>query len=83
MIIEVKVKPNSSKFKIEFKNGNFLIFCKSTPEKNQANIEIIKEIKKIFEKDVKIVKGFKSKNKVIEIEGLDREEFLKYVEKVN
>ena len=67
MIINVKVKPSQPRFSIK-KNGIWLISCTSPAEKNQANIEIIKELSKEY-KSVKILKGLKSKKKIIEIKN--------------
>lgn len=65
MIIQVKVKPNSKEFKI--KEGEIWeISLKSPPENNKANIELIKEMNKIYGK-CKIVRGKTSKNKILEI----------------
>lgn len=69
MIIKVKVKAGSSKQEIEnFGNNNYLIYLKEPSENNRANIELLKLLKRYFGKDVKLVKGLKSKNKIVEIE---------------
>jgi len=73
VLFRVKAKPNSPQFSIKF-NDQLIIHCKSRPEKNRANLEIIKELKKIFDKDVKIISGFKSKNKKILIHNITEEE---------
>ncbi|MEM5793210.1 MAG: DUF167 domain-containing protein [Candidatus Aenigmatarchaeota archaeon] len=78
MLIEIKVKPNSSFFKI-IKSDKIVIQCRSKPEGNKANEEIIKELKKLTKREVKIVKGLKTKNKVIEIVGLSEEEFSRLI----
>lgn len=65
MIINVKVKPNSEKFQI--KEGSiWTISLKSPAENNKANVELIKEMTKRYGK-CKILKGAKSKTKVLEI----------------
>ena len=66
MRIELKVKPNSGKSEIVRKEG-YIAFLKSPPENNKANIELLKLAKKYFQSEVRIVSGFTSKNKVIEI----------------
>ncbi len=49
MIINVKVKPNSSKQRIEnFGNGRYLVYLKSPPENDRANIELINMLSKEF-----------------------------------
>jgi len=67
MIVNVKVKPNQKSFGIKKTDDtNWIISVKSSPEKNQANQEIIKELLKVYD-SVRIIKGLKSKNKIIEI----------------
>jgi uncharacterized protein YggU (UPF0235/DUF167 family) len=47
MIIHVKVKPNSSKQEIEnFGGGRYLVYLKSAPENDKANIELINLLSK-------------------------------------
>lgn len=71
MILKIKVKPNSNKQEIEkIDEDNYKISLKSKPEDNKANIELIKMLKKHFGKDVKIIKGLKSKNKIVEVKCL-------------
>jgi len=68
MILKIKVKPNSSK---SFFDSNLnLAFLKSSPEKNKANLELIKLLAKHFKvssSQVKIIKGLTSREKVVEI----------------
>ena len=79
LIIQVKVKPNSPKFKIEKKNGDIIIHCKSPPEDNKANREIIKKLKKTTNQEVGIVKGLTSKKKSILLYNIGEEEFEKMI----
>jgi uncharacterized protein (TIGR00251 family) len=71
MIINVKVKPNSSEQKIEnFGEGKYFIYLKSIPKNNKANIELINLLSKEFKVPVdkiKIKAGKTSKKKIIEI----------------
>ena len=66
MIITAKIKTNQKKFAIEKKNDVWTISVKSPPEKNKANIEIVKELSKTY-KNVRIVSGLKSSRKKIEV----------------
>ena len=72
--IEVVVKPNSPKFRIE-KKDKIAVYCKSKPEDNKANLEIVKELQRLFKTEVQIIKGLKSKKKTILIHGLSPEKF--------
>ena len=49
MIINVKVKPNSNKQEVESFGGNrYLVYVKSPPENDKANIELINLLSKHF-----------------------------------
>jgi uncharacterized protein (TIGR00251 family) len=71
MILNVKVKPNSSKQEIEnFGDNRYLIYLKSAPENNKANIELINLLSKelgVPSKSIKIKFGQTSDKKIIEI----------------
>ena len=65
MIITAKVKTGQPKFSV--KEGlQWTICVKSAPEKNRANIEIIKEMTRLYG-SCRILSGLTSKKKVIEI----------------
>ena len=69
-IINVILKPNSSKNQIkEFdsERNAYRIEIKAPAEDNKANIQLIKFLSKALKKDVKIIKGFKSREKLIKI----------------
>ena len=68
MIIKVKVKPGSKEQKIEkISDNDYSISLKERAEDNKANLELLKLLKRRFNKQARIIKGFKSKNKIIEI----------------
>ena len=66
-IILIKVKTNSPQPRIAEEKGNIVVYVKSKPENNKANIEVIKLFSKIY-KNVRIIKGFKNKNKLLRCE---------------
>ena len=68
MKISIKAKPNSSKS--SFDEDKNIAYLKASPEKNKANVELIKLLAKHFKvssAQVRIMKGLTSKEKVIEI----------------
>jgi len=68
--IKILVKTNTNKSEIlEFDEQKqaYRVNVKSIPEKGKANLEIIKLFHKKFKKPIKIVKGFKGKEKILEI----------------
>jgi uncharacterized protein (TIGR00251 family) len=77
MIIKVKVKTNSDVqsvekispelFSEEGYEGFYFVKLKSFPEKGEANLELLKLLKKHFGREVKIKSGFTSRMKVIEV----------------
>ncbi len=72
IVLNLDVKANSGKFEICFyaKETNTLkIKVKSKAENNAANLELLKNLSKIFNSNVKILKGFKSRKKVVAVEG--------------
>lgn len=71
MKINVKAKPNSKQEKVEkIDENNFVVFVKEAPEKGKAN-QAIKNALAVYFKTasarVKIVSGYSSRNKIIEI----------------
>ena len=69
MIIKVKVYPSSGREEIiKILEDEFKVYLKKPALDNKANIELIKMLKKYFNcQYIKIIKGIKSKNKVVEI----------------
>lgn len=70
-IIKVIVKPNSPKNEIICFDKNkqaYKINIKAKAENNKANKELIKFLSKTLNKKVKIKKGIKSREKIINIE---------------
>ena len=71
MLLNIKVKPNSSKQSIEnFGDNRYLVYLKSPPENDKANIELINFLSKEFgtpHKSIVIKVGRTSDKKIIEI----------------
>lgn len=71
MIINVKVKPSSSKQEIQsFGNNRYLIYLTEPPENNRANIELINLLSKHFGTlvgRIKIKTGLSNNEKMIEV----------------
>jgi len=62
----VRVKPNSPKTRIVSETDSELIVEVAAPaENNKANIELIKFLSKKFGNNVKIIRGLKTKRKLI------------------
>ena len=80
-ILNAKISTGKNKFELSFDKEKEIILIKTTqqPEKNKANKEIIKELKKFFKVDTHIVFGLTSKEKKIKI-YLPKEEVIKKLE---
>lgn len=68
--IKVIVKTKSGKSEVvgfdEARNA-YRVNVKAVPENGKANIEVMKILKKYFKKDVKIISGFTSKEKLVQL----------------
>jgi len=71
MLIKVKVFPNSKKEEIIKKSeDSFEIRVKEKPEKGKANREVVRILScyfKIPESKIRLIRGFKKRNKIFEI----------------
>ena len=66
--MEIIVNPKKKKTRIiGEKNKVLIVDVKAKPENNEANNEIIRFFSKKFNKQVKIVKGLKTKKKTLKI----------------
>ncbi|OIO63484.1 YggU family protein [Candidatus Woesearchaeota archaeon CG1_02_33_12] len=69
-IIKVILKPNSPKsriVKLDSEREAYLIDIKAPAQDNKANIELVKFLSRELKKDVKIIKGFKNREKLLRI----------------
>ena len=64
-VLKIFVRPNSSKFKVEFEDKEIVVYSTEEPIKGMVNKEIVKELTKLFGSRVGIVSGFTSKQKVL------------------
>ena len=68
MKIKIKVHAGSSQEKIKkINNFDYEVWLKTKAIENKANLDLIKILKKYFKKNIKIIKGLKSKFKIIEV----------------
>ena len=67
--IKITVKANSKKEEIEYDDEKdvYIIYVKSPAKENKANMDVIKLVSRYSGKPVKIIKGMKSKVKIIDI----------------
>ena len=68
MKIKVKVHANSSQEKInKINDKSYEVWIREKPIEGKANAHLTKMLKKYFNKEVGIVSGLGSKNKIVEI----------------
>ena len=65
--LKLKVVPNSSKLELVSENGGLKLYLKAVPDKNKANLELIKFFKKKFGLIVEIVSGLRGREKVLRV----------------
>jgi len=65
--IEVKVKTNCSVNKFLVKDDKYIVELNAKPKNNEANMELIKFLSREFKKKLRIVRGFKSRIKLIDV----------------
>jgi uncharacterized protein (TIGR00251 family) len=71
MKIQVKVKPNSRTEELSQEGARFIIRVKEPPKEGRANQAVIKLLAEHFgvpQSQVRIVSGFRTKNKVVQVE---------------
>lgn len=65
--IEVKVRTNCSTNKLFLKDDKYVVELNAKPKNNEANLELIKFLSKKFKMKLRIIRGFKSRMKLIDV----------------
>ena len=74
VILEVYIKPRSKDFKIVVDGDEIVVFCREEPVKGKVNKELIKELSRIFHRNVKLVSGFTSMQKKLFLKDVGKSE---------
>ena len=84
VVLDLKVRPKKGFFAATYfkENETLQIDLKSAPIKGQANLEIEKELKKIFQSPVSLVQGFKGKRKQVLIKNKKKTEVKALLERL-
>jgi len=80
VVLAAHVRAGSGRFSISPEQSFLEIRTRSPAEGNRANMEIVKELSRLFGREVRIIRGMKSKRKEILIAGIsmqDAERLLK------
>ena len=70
MKIQVKAKPNSKTEEVSQKGDSFIVKVKEPPKEGKANQAVIRLLAQHFDvpqNRVRILSGFRSRNKIIEV----------------
>lgn len=68
MRISVTVRPGSREEKVEEQeDGSYVVEVKAPAERGKANAAVVKLLSKHFNADVRIVSGFTSHHKIVEV----------------
>lgn len=73
-ILEVFVKPKSSKFEVLLEGGEVVVLCTEEPVKGKVNKELLKGLSKFFHTNVQLVSGTASKQKRLLLIGVEKSE---------
>ena len=72
IIINIFVKPNSPKFRIETDGNEIVVHATEEPEKGKVNKEILKEFSKILHVKVELASGSTSRQKQLFAAGISK-----------
>ncbi len=69
MKISIRVRPSSKRETVEQQSdGTYVVRVKAAAEKGRANAAAEKLLSRYFKSTVRIISGFRSHNKVVEVE---------------
>lgn len=80
--LSIKVIPKSGRSELKFEGNSLKVWLKSAPADGKANEELVRTLADklgILRSEIEILRGFSSKNKIVDILGLTLEEIKKTV----
>jgi uncharacterized protein (TIGR00251 family) len=80
LILSVRVRPNSGRFAIYKKDDDAVLELTSPAMEGRANQEIMREIPRLLRCEVRILRGAKSKRKLLLLKGITEEELEAFLE---
>jgi uncharacterized protein (TIGR00251 family) len=73
MQLWVKVVPKSKAFSVNVSGSEVTVRLTEEPDRNKANIELVKGLGRMLGKDVQILRGATSRKKLLLIDGEEKE----------
>jgi uncharacterized protein (TIGR00251 family) len=83
VIIEIYVKPNSSKFEVYLEGEEIVVRSTEEPQKGKVNKEIVKQFSKLFRTEIEIVSGSTSRKKLLLIKKTKKQDVENFLVKEN
>ena len=74
IIVSVKVRPNSGRFKLTRKGEELILELTSSPIEGKANQEIVSELPRLLRCEVRILRGSQSKRKLLLLKGITEQD---------
>ena len=74
VVLDVHVKPNSKKFRVELDGDEVVVSCREAPVKGKVNRELVKKLSRLFNRRVELASGFSSRKKKLLIRDIEAEE---------
>ena len=71
-VIEVFVKPKSTKFEVLLEGDEVVVRCTEEPVKGKVNKELLKALSKLFHTNVELVSGATSRQKRLLLKGIEK-----------
>lgn len=85
VIIKIHVKPSSKKTELAYEYGELIFYTKEPPIKGRANNSLIKYLAKrlgFSQSSISIVRGAKSRDKVVLIRGASRDDIIRKIKDI-
>jgi uncharacterized protein (TIGR00251 family) len=74
VILELYVKPKSKVFQLKIEGDELVVSCREAPVKGKVNREVLKQLSRLFNRQVELVSGFTSRQKRFLVSDIGAEE---------
>ena len=74
VVLDVYVKPKSKLFQLKIEGDGLVVSCREAPVKGKVNKELLKQLSRLFNRQVELVSGFTSRQKRFLVCGIGAEE---------
>ncbi len=75
MKIRVEAKPSSRETRVEQTGKGIVVYLTEPADKGKANMQLLKMLSRLLGAPVRLVSGATSRKKLIEVDGLNEDEF--------